>query len=156
MPCDGTFSAANDAEVEALGVCSRITGGLYIEGGVNDLSPFSCLREVEEELVVEMTTLETLDGFSALEHVLFLAVVDNDNLLGVVIESLTEVEGLFLLGNASLDHVGFAPTFSIVEQLEVIGNPSLPDCAVVELAMQGPPTYACMGNLLDMCSMSCG
>lgn len=157
QPCPGDVDAYTNADIEAAAACSRIEGSLVIYGGVTDLSPLSCLRELGNQLYMEGVDVPSLAGLSNLQHIegelellwTRATVLDLEALESVGYFSLYQNEQLLTLGLPNLD--------AIHGGLDVHDNSQLSTCEVAALAEHAALPGAVVfydGNADDGCPSS--
>lgn len=135
-PCNGPVRLETNADVVEAAACSRVAGSLIIYGGVTDLSPLACLRELGNQLYVEGVDIRSLSGLSNLERVEGELEVGWTGLTTLGLESLVYVNYLSLYENDDLVTLDL-PNLELIEGgLGAHYNPLLSTCELESLAQE--------------------
>lgn len=135
-PCNGPVRLETNDDVVEAAACSRVAGSLLVYGGVTDLSPLACLRELGNQFYVEGVDIQSLSGLSNLERVEGELEVGWTGLTSLGLESLVYVDSLSLYENDDLVTLDL-PNLELIEGgMDVHHNPLLSTCELEWLAQE--------------------
>ena len=155
LPCAGTFDVMQDEHLQAIGICSRINGDLFIQD-VSTLQPLGCLREVEGFIGIAQTPVTNLSDLAALQYADGFGLAGNAQLTTIDIPTLETVGELIVFDHAVLVSFDLPNLGEIIGNVDIFDNEMLPGCEIQELLTQtNPTTVYCEGNLADMCVDVC-
>jgi hypothetical protein len=118
---DNVLTVTTQAELEDISDCNVIDGQLWIRGAtITDLRPLGALRRVTDELdVADCAELESLEGFTNLERVGSLGILNNERL-----PSLDGLEGLRAIGGG-LNHRLVITDNPVLDNISALGGATL-------------------------------
>lgn len=155
QPCVGSFDIYGDDDLEAVGICSRIDGELFIQD-VSTLQPLGCLQEVDGFVGIVQATVTDLSALTALVYAGGLGLAGNAELTTIDIPTLETAGDFFIYDNLSLVSFDLPNLGEIIGNMEAVDNPMLPECELEAVFTQANPmNLSCEGNLPDMCVGLC-
>jgi hypothetical protein len=128
---DAVVLVTTQAELEDISNCNVIDGQLWIRGAsITDLRPLGALRRVTEELaVIDCSELDSLAGFTSLERVGSLGILNNERL-----PSLDGLETLRAIGGGSINHRLAIADNPLLTSISALGEATL---TVTQLELHG-------------------